>query len=125
MLSARAGEEARISGLAAGADDYITKPFNARELIARVRSLLALAGRAREAELQKQHLRSLFMQAPTPIVILKGPEHVIELANPLTCQVWGRAEDEMLGQPAFRGACPSLPRQPFKAAARRRPAVRA
>jgi signal transduction histidine kinase/BarA-like signal transduction histidine kinase len=48
MLSARAGEEARVSGLDAGADDYIVKPFTARELIARVRSLLNLS-RARAA----------------------------------------------------------------------------
>jgi len=85
MLSARAGEEARVSGLSAGADDYVTKPFSARELTARVHSLLALSKARREAELQKQHLHSLFMQAPTPIVILRGPEHVVELANPLTC----------------------------------------
>jgi DNA-binding response OmpR family regulator len=36
MLSARAGEEARIEGLNAGADDYLIKPFSARELQARV-----------------------------------------------------------------------------------------
>ena len=36
MLSARAGEEAAVEGLEAGADDYLIKPFSARELIARV-----------------------------------------------------------------------------------------
>ena len=36
MLSARAGEEARLEGLAAGADDYLVKPFSARDLVARV-----------------------------------------------------------------------------------------
>ena len=40
MLSARAGEEARIEGLEKGADDYLVKPFGARELVARVRSQL-------------------------------------------------------------------------------------
>jgi len=35
LLSARAGEDARIDGLEGGADDYLTKPFSARELIAR------------------------------------------------------------------------------------------
>ncbi|SAK51313.1 sensor kinase/response regulator fusion protein [Caballeronia temeraria] len=43
MLSARAGEEARVDGLEAGADDYLTKPFSARELLARVASNLRLA----------------------------------------------------------------------------------
>jgi PAS domain S-box-containing protein len=42
LLSARAGEEARVEGLGAGADDYLVKPFLARELIARVESNLAL-----------------------------------------------------------------------------------
>ena len=36
LLSARAGEEARIEGLEAGADDYLVKPFSANELVARV-----------------------------------------------------------------------------------------
>jgi signal transduction histidine kinase len=40
LLSARAGEEARIEGLDAGADDYLVKPFSARELLARVGAML-------------------------------------------------------------------------------------
>ena len=43
VLSARAGEEASIEGLAAGADDYLIKPFSARELMARVEAALTLA----------------------------------------------------------------------------------
>jgi PAS domain S-box-containing protein len=43
LLSARAGEESRVEGLAAGADDYLVKPFGARELLARVDSNIALA----------------------------------------------------------------------------------
>ena len=43
MLSARAGEESRIEGLQAGADDYLVKPFSARELVARVQVHLTLA----------------------------------------------------------------------------------
>jgi signal transduction histidine kinase len=49
MLSARAGEEARIDGLDAGADDYLTKPFTARELIARVEAQLKMARLRKEA----------------------------------------------------------------------------
>jgi len=43
LLSARAGEEARVEGLDTGADDYLVKPFSAQELVARVRSHLSLA----------------------------------------------------------------------------------
>jgi DNA-binding response OmpR family regulator len=43
MVSARAGEEARVEGLEAGADDYLTKPFSARELVARVKANLEMA----------------------------------------------------------------------------------
>jgi two-component system alkaline phosphatase synthesis response regulator PhoP len=40
MLTARVEDEDRITGLEIGADDYITKPFNPREVVARVRSVL-------------------------------------------------------------------------------------
>ena len=43
LLSARAGEEARIEGMHAGADDYLIKPFSARELLARVEAHLKMA----------------------------------------------------------------------------------
>ena len=50
LLSARAGEEAKIEGLNAGADDYLVKPFSARELIARVQTNIQMARIRKEAE---------------------------------------------------------------------------
>jgi PAS domain S-box-containing protein len=60
-----------------------------------------------EAELQKRLLHSLFMQAPTLIAVLRGPEHVVELANPPVCDVWGRTQVELLNRPLF-DAMPEL-----------------
>jgi PAS domain S-box-containing protein len=54
LLSARAGEEARIEGLGTGADDYLVKPFAARELLARVAAHLQLARLRREAAARVQ-----------------------------------------------------------------------
>ncbi len=66
LLSARAGEEARVEGLDSGADDYLVKPFSARELLARVRSNLELARlrqEARNALLQANELLEQRVQA--------------------------------------------------------------
>ena len=49
LLSARSGEEAKVEGLDAGADDYLTKPFAGRELLARVSANIKLARLRREA----------------------------------------------------------------------------
>ena len=49
MLSARAGEESRVEGMEAGADDYLVKPFGARELLARVRAHLQMARMRQQA----------------------------------------------------------------------------
>jgi signal transduction histidine kinase/DNA-binding response OmpR family regulator len=56
LLSARAGEESRIEGLQAGADDYMVKPFSARELLACVSSHMQLARLRREADAERLRL---------------------------------------------------------------------
>ena len=50
MLTARGEETDRIVGLELGADDYLSKPFNARELLARIRAILRRAGEASPEE---------------------------------------------------------------------------
>jgi PAS domain S-box-containing protein len=62
MLSARAGEEGMLEGLDRGADDYLIKPFTARELKARVRANLEL-DRARRIRRQLERGRTLLDQA--------------------------------------------------------------
>ncbi len=80
-LSARAGEEARVEGLRAGFDDYVVKPFSARELVVRVEALLARAQVRALAELHTKRLANVFESAPVGIAILRGPEHLFEFAN--------------------------------------------
>ncbi|GAB1544741.1 hypothetical protein NUACC21_74170 [Scytonema sp. NUACC21] len=59
LLSARAGEESRIEGLEAGADDYLIKPFSARELLARVNAKLEMARLHQEVTRREQELRAV------------------------------------------------------------------
>jgi len=81
ILSARAGEEARIDGLRAGADDYLAKPFSARELRARVDAQILRAEIRRIEDAHDRRLVNVFKHAPVAIAITRGPEHVFEFAN--------------------------------------------
>jgi PAS domain S-box-containing protein len=90
MLSARAGDESRIEGLQAGADDYLVKPFSARELITRVVAQLLRAEVQAIEESHTRHLTTIFQHAPVAIAILKGPTHVFEFANDSYLELAGR-----------------------------------
>jgi PAS domain S-box-containing protein len=66
---------------------------------------------SREAREQRANLYRHFMQAPFPVAVLRGPEHVIELANALTLKMWGKDRDGV-GLPLL-SAVPELRGQPF------------
>jgi signal transduction histidine kinase len=61
LLSARAGEEALLEGLETGADDYLVKPFSARELLTRVRTQLSMARLRRAAAESEERQRGQSM----------------------------------------------------------------
>ena len=88
LLSARSGEESRIQGLEAGADDYLTKPFSARELVARVRSQIALTQSRRQVAAERDRLRALLSQLEEQAVALAQARQDAENAS--------RAKDEFL-----------------------------
>ena len=120
LLSARAGEEASGEGLRAGADDYLTKPFTARDLVARVESRLvharinAAERSAREAAEQANRARDVFFtmlshELRTPLMavlawtaLLKGGKldpsegiHALELIE-RNARVQRRLVDDLL-----------------------------
>lgn len=56
----------------------------------------------REAALkQRESLNEMFQQAPVGITILRGPNYIIELANPGVCEIWGRRQADILGMPVL------------------------
>ena len=94
VLSARAGEEAAIEGLAAGADDYLAKPFSSRDLIARVRTNLELSRlrRAAAAELRAEHdrLKQTLQQLPVGVILTAAPSGRIVMPNEQIEETLGR-----------------------------------
>jgi len=97
LLSARAGEESKIEGYDLGADDYLVKPFSAKELLARVQSQVRIAKTRSHLDAQ---LHNLFEQAPVAISILRGPNFIVEMANVRILQIWNQTTD-IIGKPIF------------------------
>ena len=108
LLSARAGEEATVEGLQSGADDYLVKPFSAKELLSRINSNIRIAKIRNTSAKQLHHL---FMQAPVAICIFKGPELVVELANEGILKIWGKSKD-IIGLPLLQ-ALPEIEGTPY------------
>lgn len=107
LLSARAGEESRLDGLQLGADDYLVKPFSARELLVCVRSHLALAEIRRQGEEQLRRItaeavaatakfRAVFEQT-TVFAGIMSKEGVLVEANRLCLDACGYQAEDVLG----------------------------
>ena len=84
ILSAKSTETDRVVGLEVGADDYLTKPFGMRELIARCRALLRRQRGPSEHE-------------PDPVLRFEGVE-----LNPKECRVFLRGQEVNLSPKEFR-----------------------
>ncbi len=68
----------------------------------------------RRLEERERNLRSIIVQAPVAIAILRGPEYIVEIANKGALELWGRREDDVLNQPIL-AAMPELGSQGIKA----------
>jgi DNA-binding response OmpR family regulator len=72
MLTARTEESDRVAGLELGADDYVTKPFSAREMVARVRAVLRRTSGARSEEEVVRVGESLTLDVPRMETSVEG-----------------------------------------------------
>jgi PAS domain S-box-containing protein len=102
MLSARAGEESRVEGLEAGADDYLVKPFGARELSARVSAHLQMARMRKEASAAIQKERDWLSVTLTSIgdaVITTDTEGRVTFLNGVAELLTGWANADAVGHP--------------------------
>jgi len=101
LLSARAGEDARIEGLHAGADEYLVKPFSARELLASVSSQLRLASVRRESErtlrYRSEQYLTLLNQAPLGMYLVDADFRICEV-NPMARPVFAEIPGGVIGR---------------------------
>ncbi|MDF2934512.1 MAG: domain S-box protein [Chryseobacterium sp.] len=65
----------------------------------------------KELDQSREYIRTIIEQAPVGIAMLKGPEHIIEIANPAILAIWGREESDVIGRP-HEDARPELRGQP-------------
>ena len=96
LLTARAGEDSRIEGFDAGADDYLIKPFSARELLARVGALLELDSMRRRSDeasrLRTEQFETLLNEAPMGVYLVDADFRICEV-NPAAQPLFGDIPD--------------------------------
>ncbi|HEX8800143.1 MAG TPA: ATP-binding protein, partial [Terriglobales bacterium] len=102
LLSARAGDESKVEGLGHGADDYLAKPFSARELSARVAAHVALARLRKEAsEREAQEKRAadlqLIVDTVPGLVWTMTAAGDVELVNRQMLEYFGKTLEELKG----------------------------
>ena len=97
MVSARGGEDGTIEGLEAGADDYLVKPFSARELMARVKVNLEL-DRVRRTRRVLEHSQTLLDQAQRLAKVGSWEADLdadVLLASPELQRILGRTQEQI------------------------------
>lgn len=62
---------------------------------------------------ESQWFHQLYMQSPVAIAIYLGQEHIIDMANPAMCEIWGRSFEQVSGKPLF-AALPEVAQQGFE-----------
>jgi PAS domain S-box-containing protein len=92
LLSARAGEEARVEGIGRGADDYLAKPFSSHELLVRVGALLRSAEMHRRADEARAQFETLLNEAPLGVYVVDD-DFRIAAVNPVAAPVFGETRD--------------------------------
>ncbi|RZK76734.1 MAG: response regulator [Pedobacter sp.] len=82
FLSARAGEEARIDGLEAGADDYLVKPFSGQELLSKVRAQIKINRvRLHNEQRMRDFIAVATHELKTPLTALSGYAQIIGMKS--------------------------------------------
>jgi len=97
LLSARAGEESRVEGLHAGADDYMVKPFTARELKARIATHVKMAELRRQTERERRLYDTILSNTPD-LAYVFDLNHRFIYANKALLAMWGRTWEESIGR---------------------------
>ena len=111
MLSARAGEEAKIQGLQAGADDYLVKPFSSKELVTRVEAHLKFTNIRKEsysrekelfieAQSAKNNLENVLQNLKEGFIVLNDQWEIVYL-NVTMATMFRKRREDLVGKNLF------------------------
>jgi PAS domain S-box-containing protein len=72
-----------------------------KDVTAQYKAMAEVKAANEALEEQRHQLYQVFMQAPVGIAIVLGEDYVVDLANPVICDLYGRTQDELMGKPIF------------------------